>query len=118
MLVAGIAIAEVIAQFDIGGNAVSEVDESIDDAPLQLRGSGEPYVFQDAKLDRHVPLDGQFVTRNGSGDPVKLGEHRLLVGGFNYGPVLRGNESNDGRERCGEADLEAIMSGDDATWKR
>src|SRR5215471_21798612 len=100
----------MIAQLDVSRNAVSELDESLDDPPLQLGGTGEPYVFQDAKFDRDIPLDGQFVVRDGGGDPIEFGEHGFLIGWLNHGAVLRRNESGDGCQRRRKADLEAIVN--------
>src|SRR5260370_11295725 len=106
VLVPGIAVTEVIAQFDISWNAMTKPHETFDHPPhgLFVRRGHRP--LQNAKLDRYVPLNRQLMMRDSCRKLVKLGKHRRLIRRLYHSLVSGHDKCNNWSQRRRETHLE------------
>src|SRR6266480_5336822 len=110
VLVPGIAVTEVITQFDIRWNAMTKPHETFDHPPLRLFVRRGHRTLQNAKLDRYVPLNSQLMMRDSCRKLVKLGKHRRLIRRLNDSLVSGHDKCNNRSQRRRETHLETSTS--------
>jgi hypothetical protein len=117
VLVAGVAVAQVVPELDGLRHRVAEADQACDDLLECVRPAGQEgrhHALEHAEFDRGVPLDREIAARNLSHNLGQLGQQRALV--MRLEALLR-VEADVGNHRCqrrGQADLEPNAMGDDA----
>src|SRR5260370_2995318 len=106
VLVPGIAVTEVIAQFDICRNAITKPHETFDNHLLSIFVRSGRRPLQNAKLDRYIPLNRKLMVWDSCRDLVKPDKHRRLIRGLNRSLVSGHDKCNNRSQRCREAHLE------------
>ena len=106
-----IAVAEVIEQIDIRGNAIAEVDQDIGESLLHLRFATAVarclVAFEPRKHGGgDVELDRQFVVRDRGGDLVGLALERRVVERVDRSMQRVDQKQPDRRMRRHQIDLE------------
>ena len=102
-----VAVAEVIAELDVGRYVARYSQQPLEDAALDVGEPHREHAFQHRELEVGVPLDRELVVRHLAQHERQLFQQPRLVRRLQRGLVLGHDERADRRQRGGQAHLEA-----------
>jgi len=107
VLIGRAAVAEVIAELDVGRHRGPQALEQGEDPRLVVGGTGREVVLEHQHLLADVPLDAELGVGDGGGDLVERPEQRPLVHPQVVVVRARAHVHAGARHGGGQADLEA-----------
>ena len=107
-----VAVAEVIAELDVGRHPTRQSQEALEDAALHVLEPDRKEALQHRELEVGVPLDGELIVRDLLEDEPELAQQSLLVRTLQHALVIGHHERGDRRDRRGQAHLEPAGHGD------
>ena len=107
-----VAVAEVVAELDVGRDAAAEPDESLDDARSRVVEPRRHDAVEHGELEVGVPLHGELVVGDRLEDRRQLVEDARLVQRLDAALVLGGDERGDRGQRRRQRHLEPAVRRD------
>ena len=102
-----VAVTEMEAELDGGGDHAGEPQQPLDDAGAHVLEPDRDRALQHRELVPRVPLDRELVGGDGAEDALDLRAHLRLVDRLELGLVVERHERADRRERRRQRDEEA-----------